>query len=153
VIRRANAALFAASLLLAACNRPAAAPGGTATTDAAAAVGGGGLPSGSIVAFSGGQIPAGWTVCDGRAAPGGRNTPDLRGRFVLGTDQTAGDAGQSGGSATHTHDAETTPGRGARGSDADNDFSAATGGHAHAVTVQPGDSLPPFVKLVYIMKN
>jgi hypothetical protein len=154
--RRATALLAAPlltfALLATACSRPAAGPGATGT-DAAGVGATGGLPSGTIVAFSGAQIPSGWTVCDGRATPGGKTTPDLRGRFVMGADQTAGDAGQAGGSATHVHDAETGPGRGSRGSDADNDFSAATGGHSHQVTVQPGDSLPPFVKLVYIMKD
>lgn len=37
------------------------------------------LPDGVIVAWSGANIPDGWIICDGT-----NNTPDLRGRFILG---------------------------------------------------------------------
>lgn len=37
------------------------------------------LPSGSIVMWSGSTAPSGWVLCDGH-----NQTPDLRGRFVLG---------------------------------------------------------------------
>ena len=144
-----------------ACNRPDAGParddrpaGGlgaspsTGVTGAAAA----GFPSGAVVAFAG-QVPAGWTLCDGRLTPSGRPTPDLRGRFVFGADPGVGDLGQTGGGATHTHEATAAAGKGARGSDEDNDFYAAGSSHTHPVSVQPGESLPPYVKLVYAMKD
>lgn len=153
---RAAVAVLALSLLAAACMRepapaPGAQPGGGVSSGSVA--GGGAVPSGTIVAFAGPQLPAGWTLCDGRATPGGQTTPDLRGRFVMGADTAAADAGQMGGAPQHTHQAEAGPGRGARGADADNDFSTATSGHSHAITLQPGESLPPFVKLIYIMKD
>jgi microcystin-dependent protein len=38
------------------------------------------VPSGSIIAFKGtGNVPSGWLLCDGK-----NDTPDLRGRFILG---------------------------------------------------------------------
>lgn len=40
------------------------------------------------------NIPAGWALCDGQ-----NGTPDLRGRFIKGTDTP----GATGGAATHTH--------------------------------------------------
>lgn len=55
-----------------------------------------GLPSGSIVMWSGTTIPAGWAICDGQ-----NGTPDLRGRFVMGS-SAAHAIGSSGGSETHT---------------------------------------------------
>ena len=111
------------------------------------------LPSGAIVAFAGGEVPAGWTVCDGRATPGGRPTPDLRDRFVLGT--TPGEpAGQPGGSARHTHRASAGKADGGIvGVDSDNDAWAAPGGHGHGVSVAEVEHWPPFVRLVYIMKD
>ena len=38
------------------------------------------LPMGCIIMFSGASAPFGWAICDG-----GNGTPDLRGRFVLGS--------------------------------------------------------------------
>lgn len=42
------------------------------------------LPRGSIIMWSGANVPEGWALCDGQ-----KGTPDLRGRFVIG----AGDSG------------------------------------------------------------
>lgn len=55
------------------------------------------LPLGVIVMWGGlvASIPADWALCDGQ-----NGTPDLRGRFIKGA---AGEAGGSGGAATHTH--------------------------------------------------
>ena len=38
------------------------------------------LPKGTIVAWNGSKVPQGWALCDGK-----NNTPDLRGRFILGS--------------------------------------------------------------------
>ncbi len=38
------------------------------------------LPRGCVIMFSGSSAPGGWAICDG-----GNGTPDLRGRFVLGS--------------------------------------------------------------------
>lgn len=115
--------------------------------------GGGALPSGTIVAFAGPQVPAGWTLCDGRRTPDGQPTPDLRGRFVMGADPAAGDAGQSGGSPSHQHNATTGPAKGTSGADSDNDLSVAVSRHTHDLVVEPAEALPPYAKLVYIMKD
>lgn len=67
-------------------------------------VGGGMVPVGTIVMWSGTNIPAGWAVCDGTTV-GTIQTPDLRGRFILGSatgsGQTVRTVGQTGGEATH----------------------------------------------------
>ena len=62
-------------------------------TNAVAAAGGGSVPAGVICMWSGSsaEIPAGWVLCDGL-----NNTPDLRGRFVVGAGG-AYDVGDTGG--------------------------------------------------------
>lgn len=57
------------------------------------------MPIGSVIAFAGSSIPYGWLLCDGRSITqnnypqlrtilGRNNIPDLRGKFILGTDST-----------------------------------------------------------------
>tara|TARA_Y100000589_G_scaffold330921_1_gene382208 strand:+ start:511 stop:1140 length:630 start_codon:yes stop_codon:yes gene_type:complete len=61
------------------------------------------LPEGTIVMWGKTNIPDGWVKCDGE-----NNTPDLRGRFVLGEGNKSGDGltartlNQTGGDETHT---------------------------------------------------
>jgi microcystin-dependent protein len=43
------------------------------------------LPRGSIIMWYGTEVPEGWILCDGT-----NGTPDLRGRFVVGTGQGSG---------------------------------------------------------------
>ncbi len=43
------------------------------------------IPRGTIVAFNSATAPAGWAICDGT-----NGTPDLRGRFILGTGKVTG---------------------------------------------------------------
>lgn len=52
------------------------------------------VPSGLIAMWSGSVTPSGWYLCDGT-----NNTPDLRGRFVIGVN-TGRPLGSSGGSST-----------------------------------------------------
>lgn len=91
---------------------------GTASSAAAAAVSGA-LPVGVITAYYGTVAPTGWLLCDGAAIPAayttlialvGANTPNLKGKVVVGIDaaQTEFDTlGETGGSKTstaaHTH--------------------------------------------------
>lgn len=102
-----------------------------------------GVPTGTIVAFIGseGDIPVGWTLCDGRALNTvdgsqnlinliGANAPNLRGMFLRGTG-TSPVNGESGPSVmgtqndaleSHLHDKGTL------------DVPASSGGHDHTVT-------------------
>ena len=65
--------------------------------------GNGTIPINGIIIWSGAStaIPTGWALCDGQ-----NNTPDLRGRFVLGagagTSLTARSVGDKGGEEKHT---------------------------------------------------
>jgi len=57
------------------------------------------LPKGTILTFSNKKIPTGWTVCDGT-----KNTPDLRGRFLVCTNLKNSDynkVGKIGGTNSH----------------------------------------------------
>jgi hypothetical protein len=156
----------AGTLALVACQMPSTQQGGpraTATTGAATVAAapqaraqvGAGVPSGTIVAYYGTDLPVGWVLCDGRVAPDGRRTPDLRNRFIMGLDPTSQETlGATGGTASHQHAAETGKPRGEREQiESGNDEHAANDDHTHAVTVQPATHLPPYVKLVYIMKD
>lgn len=61
------------------------------------------IPSGGIIMWTGATVPNGWYLCNGA-----NNTPDLRGRFVVGYNTTY-PLGSSGGSTStsangsHTH--------------------------------------------------
>ncbi len=61
-------------------------------------------PIGSVAMWSGNVPPRGWVPCDGRIA-NGLQTPDLRGRLILGAGQgqglTARTAGLAGGAEAH----------------------------------------------------
>lgn len=74
------------------------------TVDAAGFHGLGMAPVGSIVMWTGSTPPRGWVLCDGSTVSG-VTTPDLRGRFVLGSGNGPGLSprvqGQSGGAETH----------------------------------------------------
>lgn len=53
------------------------------------------VPAGVITMFSGTLIPKGWAVCDG-GTYNGLTTPDLRGKFIVGMDNTQGSQNSSG---------------------------------------------------------
>ena len=68
------------------------------------------VPIGAIIMWSGTAVPDGWALCDGTSynrsdGSGQIRTPDLRGRFIVGTGQGDGlsnrPLGQSGGSEAH----------------------------------------------------
>jgi hypothetical protein len=150
MIRRSTLAVMTTAALalgLAACRIPSPAQGGGGT--------GAAVPSGTVVAYFGADVPAGWVLCDGKVTPNGRRTPDLRNRFVMGLDPESGSAlGEAGGAASHTHSAETSkPREDDEDLESGDDEHAANDGHTHKVKVEPADHLPPFVKLVYIMKD
>jgi hypothetical protein len=115
---------------------------------------GAGVPSGTIVAYFGAEIPVGWVLCDGRPTASGRPTPDLRNRFVMGVDPTAEPVGRVGGASSHDHSGVTgKPKEEDQGVDKDSNAHAANDGHTHDVKVARADHLPPYVKLIYIMKE
>ena len=66
------------------------------------------VPRGTIIAWNGGDAPAGWVVCDGT-----NGTHDLRGRFILGAGQGNGlsnrQYAQKGGAETHKLNANEIP--------------------------------------------
>ena len=87
--------------------------GGLGTTDVT-----GLMPKGAILMWSGavGSIPAGWTLCDGKADVNGVVIPDLGARFIVGYKDLDGDFGAVGNSnddtdgaaRSHDHGAETS---------------------------------------------
>jgi len=120
---------------------------------------GGSLPSGLIVMWSGlkANIPSGWVLCDGTGG-----TPDLRNRFIYGVGDGE-EAGGTGGSETHDHDAHPSQdlvssqadvGASKRGTTADTLTQIV---HKHTVTLpqlthNAKDHKPPYFKLCFIMK-
>jgi hypothetical protein len=127
-----------------------------------------GVPAGTVIAWApppgsetqdaSGAItiepPMGWAICDGRSG-----TPNLVDRFIFGTIE-ARQIETVGGSKNHTHQAGThypediswpsTPYlRGAPASQGTADLFT---GQGHTHTISTDDALPPFLKLLYIMK-
>jgi len=47
------------------------------------------VPVGGIIMWSGSRIPNGWALCDGHVTSEGITTPDLRGRFIVGSGQNS----------------------------------------------------------------
>ena len=63
------------------------------------------IPSGIIVAWSGSadNVPEGWHICDGT-----EGTPDLQGKFILGS-SASHEVGSSGGEETHVLTTDEMP--------------------------------------------
>lgn len=134
------------------------------------------FPVGGIVPFSkpAANIPTGWYICDGT-----NGTPDLRGMFIYGaTDDT--DLLSTGGAVTHVHTNPSTNNAGshthtaggqtggpsATASATSGAANVASSGHHHHISFSTesagshshtigdttaGSSLPPYVKLYFIM--
>ena len=132
------------------------------------------LPTGLIVAWNNaGSIPSGWILCDGTS-----NTPDLRGRFILGAGQGTVDIngiallqtfGTTGGEVNHTLVVAEMPSHThgyqknyiANQLRKGEDFGyyvnlqqteAAGGDPTNNNKTVPHNNMPPFYVLVYIMK-
>ncbi len=69
------------------------------------------IPRGSVVAWTKDTIPKGWAICDGT-----NGTPDLRGRFIVGTGQGDGltlrNLGSYGGEENHVLTSDEIPSHG-----------------------------------------
>ena len=130
----------------------------------------GSVPVGTIVLWSGSanDIPAGWHLCNGD-----ENTPDLRGRFVVGHDPRDSDYAvkKTGGEPTHRLTTDEMPshrhsytfkGADLDGAwDSDNYFYDQSGkydGNGYTKYTdytggsQPHENRPPFYALCYIMR-
>jgi hypothetical protein len=120
------------------------------------------LPKGTIIPFKGSRNEIDfnyWLICDGA-----NGTPDLRDRFILAG--TFAQAGSKGGSSSHSHTATTIPKGQVRKSkvlefphkDGNiKDFTVERHDHGFngiesSVTVARSDHLPPFYRLVFLMK-
>lgn len=112
-----------------------------------------GVPSGTIVAFYGPQVPEGWTICDGRLTPTGLKTPDLRDKFIMGT-AAFNEIGVTGGTSSHSHAISIGSAKGGSvGTDRDTDAWVSSPVHKHTASATTANHIPPHVKLIYIMKN
>jgi len=96
-------------------------------------------PIGSVIAWhqqSHRSIPFGWALCDGEFVEGYGYTPDLRGRFILGSGTGSGltsrTHGDTGGSETHTLTINEMP--------AHNHDMESAGSHNHKVNADGGHS-------------
>lgn len=94
--------------------------------------------------------PLGWALCDGSGG-----TPDLRNRFIYGTTD-ADQIGTKAGVETHVHSGSVsanTSGKSFKpGANFKGEIDAAAVGHSHGVTLDPASSLPPLVRLAFIIK-
>jgi len=97
-----------------------------------------GVPSGTIVMYNSGSAPSGWAVCDGT-----NGTPDLRGRFVLGS---GGSYSGTGGSAdavvvSHSHNNNASSSTHNGHSHGQGNLSTSNeGGHSHNVNASGGSN-------------
>lgn len=132
------------------------------------------LPTGVIVAWNGKDVPKGWALCDGQ-----NNTPDLRGRFILGSGKgeklTERISGQKDGEETHRLTVDEMPKHEHANPNAPNDiryggfWGTADGGSAvgfnkeslgvninRLIIPAGGDNshnnMPPYYVLAWIMK-
>ena len=121
--------------------------------------GGGGIPSGIITMWSGAAsaIPDGWALCDGT-----NGTPDLRGKFALGSSDKYA-VGATGGEETHTLTVDEMPrhchsgiiiesGNGGHGFALNSSAARSSASTDYTGGSQAHNNMPPYYALCYIMK-
>jgi hypothetical protein len=132
-------------------------------------------PPGTVIAFAGRAIPAGWEICDGREVSktdaryvnlynaiqttwGGNDNPnfklpDLRGQFLMGASTTA-DVSNGGGTSMHDHGGWTSDAFARSDGYKVNDDrrSPQASGLAHQHSIGSVNHLPPFRQLIYLIK-
>lgn len=97
------------------------------------------VPVGGIIMWSGADsaVPAGWALCNGGTV-NGRTTPDLRGRFILGSGAGTGlsprTAGTTGGEENHTLTTAEIPSHTHTATDSGHGHGVSDPGHKHAYT-------------------
>lgn len=82
------------------------------------------------------RVPKGWAICDGQ-----NDTPDLRKRFLMGTDSFA-DVGASGGAAAHEARRVAKENNAGEGY-----YCVKAAGRSRQTEI-----LPPFASVIFIMK-
>jgi microcystin-dependent protein len=111
-----------------------------------------------IIVWNSATAPTGWTLCDGS-----NGSPNLQGRFVVGTSGVAPFTfNNTGGASTvtlseanlppHTHSVATHQGAGAAAGAGDAGINVGTQGSSSAGSGASFGILPPFHTLSYIMK-
>ena len=122
------------------------------------------IPSGIIVAWSGNEsnIPSGWVLCNGQ-----NNTPDLRGRFILGVSDSH-TVNSTGGEETHTLSVNEMPSHNHEilsewsvAATQDSSWGMETRGCGkyqgknakYSGGNRPHNNMPPYYALCYIMKQ
>ncbi len=112
------------------------------TVTATTFTGGGTIPLGGIIMWSGATPPNGWALCNGQTL-NGQVTPDLRGRFVLGsgagTGLTVRTLGQTGGVETVTLTLNEIPAH-THTVDPPSTATTSNGSHTHSFTLGRDDS-------------
>ena len=122
------------------------------------------LPKGIILSYYSTNPPSGWVLCDGT-----NNTPDLKGRFILGSGQGTGltnrNHNDKGGTETHTLTIDEIPSHThdikLQGDNNDYHTNYRWGGGNVGTTYKtentggslPHNNMPPYYVLTYIMKT
>ena len=103
------------------------------------------LPSHIIIAWypaSDAKVPEGWAICDGS-----QGTPDLREKFIMGTNSMQ-EVGKRGGAKDHTHRLHRSQIKKYGAAPQSNGVEF----EIFKSTVVESSNLPPYFKMIYIMK-
>lgn len=116
-----------------------------------------GLPKGTVISWNPYQeptleqniediIPDGWAICDGSYG-----TPDLTDKFIMGTN-SLNSVSESGGTVEHIHTGKTNNGNNNKQRTGSGGRDASDRNHSHIIYVDKTNHLPPYYKLIYLMK-